>query len=65
MHYRVDATDGVYKAGAYGSIGLGGQAILIVPDYDLTIAVMAHVPPKRGRTAFYRTLLEHALSYEG
>lgn len=50
---------------AYGSIGLGGQAILMVPEYDMTIAVMANIPPKRGRTAFYRTLLEHALSYEG
>lgn len=26
VHYRVDATDGAYKAGAYGSIGLEAPA---------------------------------------
>ena len=49
----------------YGSIGFGGQAVLNVPQYDLTIAVMAHVPPKGGRTAFFQSILEHALNQEG
>ena len=25
VHYRVDATDGTYSAGAYGSVGLENQ----------------------------------------
>lgn len=49
----------------YGSIGFGGQAVLNVPQYDMTIAVMAHVPPKGGRTAFFQSILEHALNQEG
>ena len=38
VHYRVDATDGIYKAGAYGSIGLDTPAEddEVVPYSDLT-----------------------------
>ncbi len=34
VHYTVDATDGTYKAGAYGSIGVDGD--LAIPFKDLT-----------------------------
>ena len=38
VHYRVDATDGTYAAGAYGSIGLEAPAEgdAVVPFADLT-----------------------------
>lgn len=49
----------------YGSIGFGGQTILNVPEYDLTIAVMAQMPPRGGRAAFFHAILEHALNQEG
>ncbi len=49
----------------YGSIGFGGQTILNVPAYDMTIAVMAQVPPKGGRAAFFQSILEYALNQEG
>ena len=35
VHYRVDATDGTYEAGAYGSVGLEKPETL-VPYKDLT-----------------------------
>ena len=35
VHYRVDATDGTYQAGAYGSVGLEKPETL-VPYKDLT-----------------------------
>jgi hypothetical protein len=35
VHYRVDATDGTYSAGAYGSVGLEKPETL-VPYKDLT-----------------------------
>ncbi len=35
VHYRVDATDGTYSAGAYGSVGLEKPDTL-VPYKDLT-----------------------------
>ena len=35
VHYRVDATDGTYNAGAYGSVGLEKPDTL-VPYKDLT-----------------------------
>ena len=49
----------------YGSIGFGGQTILNVPEYNLTIAVMAQMPPQGGRAAFFQSVLEHALNQEG
>ena len=49
----------------YGSIGFGGQTILNVPEYDLTIAVMAQIPPNGGRAAFFQSVLEYALNQEG
>jgi len=38
VHYRVDATDGVYKSGAYGSVGLEAPAESdsVIPYADLT-----------------------------
>ena len=38
VHYTVDATDGTYSAGAYGSIGVDGD--LVTPYKDLTEAVV-------------------------
>lgn len=38
IHYTVDATDGTYSAGAYGSIGVDGD--LVTPYKDLTEAVV-------------------------
>ena len=49
----------------YGSIGFGGQTVLNVPAYDMTIAVMAQIPPHGGRAAFFQSVLEHALNQEG
>ena len=34
VHYTVDATDGTYTAGAYGSIGLDGE--VVTPYGELT-----------------------------
>ena len=39
VHYRVDATDGTYSAGAYGSVGLEKPETL-VPYKDLTSDVV-------------------------
>ena len=39
VHYRVDATDGTYSSGAYGSIGLEKPDTL-VPYKDLTEEVV-------------------------
>jgi hypothetical protein len=41
-HYRVDASDGTYAAGAYGSLGFEapGEGDTIVPFADLTEAVV-------------------------
>ena len=38
VHYRIDAADGTYTAGAYGSIGLSApeEGDAIVPFADLT-----------------------------
>ena len=38
VHYRVDATDGTYKAGAYGSVGLEApqEGDTVVAYADLT-----------------------------
>ena len=38
IHYTVNATDGTYSAGAYGSIGVDGD--LVTPYKDLTEAVV-------------------------
>jgi hypothetical protein len=35
-HYTVDANDGTYNAGAYGSIGLGRGDAALIPFADLT-----------------------------
>jgi hypothetical protein len=35
-HYTVDANDGVYKAGAYGSIGFERPESSMIPFSDLT-----------------------------
>jgi hypothetical protein len=35
-HYTVDASDGVYKAGAYGSLGLERPEGEMIPFADLT-----------------------------
>ena len=35
-HYTIDANDGTYKAGAYGSIGLGRPEGEMIPFADLT-----------------------------
>lgn len=37
VHYTVDATDGTYNAGVYGSIGLDGE--VVTPYGQLTEAV--------------------------
>ena len=36
VHYTVDANDGTYSAGAYGSIGLDAPEDNIIPYADLT-----------------------------
>ena len=36
VHYTVDANDGTYSAGAYGSIGLDAPEDNIIPNADLT-----------------------------
>ena len=36
VHYTVDANDGTYSAGAYGSIGLDAPEDNIIPFADLT-----------------------------
>ena len=36
VHYTVDANDGTYSAGAYGSIGLEAPEDNIIPYADLT-----------------------------
>lgn len=47
VHYTVDATDGTYNAGAYGSIGLDGD--LVTPFKDLTLdTVVAWVKAELG-----------------
>ena len=38
VHYTVDATDGTYNAGAYGSCGVDGD--LVTPYKDLTAATV-------------------------
>jgi hypothetical protein len=38
VHYTVDATDGTYNAGAYGSIGVDGD--LVTPYKDLTADIV-------------------------
>lgn len=35
-HYTIDASDGVYKAGAYGSVGLERPEGEMIPFADLT-----------------------------
>lgn len=42
VHYRVDAADGTYSAGAYGSIGLDAPAEgdTVIPYADLTEATV-------------------------
>ena len=49
----------------YGSIGFGGQTLLHIPRYDMTIAVQARVLPRDGRVNFIRSVLEHVLNLEG
>ena len=39
-HYTVDANDGTYSAGAYGSIGLERPDSELIPFADLTEAVV-------------------------
>jgi hypothetical protein len=39
-HYTVDANDGTYSAGAYGSIGLERPNSELIPFADLTEAVV-------------------------
>jgi hypothetical protein len=38
VHYTVDATDGTYSAGVYGSVGVDGD--LVTPYKDLTAATV-------------------------
>lgn len=42
VHYRVDASNGVYKAGAYGSVGLEppAEGDSVIPFSDLTPEVV-------------------------
>ena len=42
VHYRVDAADGTYTSGAYGSIGLEApeEGAAVVPFADLTPALV-------------------------
>ena len=49
----------------YGSIGFGGQTLLHIPRYDMTIAVQARVVPRDGRVRFIKSVLEHVLNLEG
>ena len=49
----------------YGSIGFGGQTLLHIPRYDMTIAVQARVLPRDGRVNFIKSVLEHVLNLEG
>ena len=49
----------------YGSIGFGGQTLLHIPRYDMTIAVQARVLPRDGRVNFTKSVLEHVLNLEG
>ena len=49
----------------YGSIGFGGQTVLHIPRYDMTIAVQARVVPREGRVNFIKSVLEHVLNLEG
>ena len=49
----------------YGSIGFGGQTLLHIPRYDMTIAVQARVVPRDGRVNFIKSVLEHVLNLEG
>ena len=39
-HYTVDANDGTYSAGAYGSIGLDAPEDNIIPYADLTLEIV-------------------------
>ena len=53
VHYRVDATDGVYSSGAYGSIGLESPAEgdPVIPYSELTPdTVIGWVKEKLGGT---------------
>jgi len=50
-HYTVDANDGTYSAGAYGSIGLEAPEDAIIPFADLTPEiVIGWVQDKLGGT---------------
>jgi hypothetical protein len=40
VHYTVDANDGTYSAGAYGSIGLEAPEDDIIPYADLTSEIV-------------------------
>ena len=50
----------------YGSIGFGGQTVLYIRRYDMTIAVQARVLPRDGRVNFIKSVLApHVLNLEG
>ena len=49
VHYTVDANDGTYSAGAYGSVGLEQPTDNIIPYADLTLdTVIGWVKDKLG-----------------
>ena len=39
VHYTVDATDGTYNAGAYGSIGVDGDVAIAYKDLTADVVV--------------------------
>ena len=45
----------------YGSIGLGGQTVLYIPRYDMTLSVLSRVSPRQGRINFLNSVLEYVL----
>ena len=51
VHYTVDANDGTYSAGAYGSVGLEQPEGNVIPYADLTLEiVIGWVQEKLGGT---------------
>ena len=40
VHYTVDANDGTYSAGAYGSVGLEQPEGNVIPYADLTLEIV-------------------------
>ena len=62
VHYTIDANDGTYNAGAYGSIGLERPETDLIPFADLTKDLVINwVKEKLGNATEIETALQKQL----